>query len=267
MINPRVSALYVMVVATLAVGVYAAAIRQINFGVLRKHLGFFLLIGLLIAGSTNLSYIAVSYVDPGAATLLTQLSTPLSILIGVVWLKERFTRWQFVGAALATAGVCIVALQPSDFFRVGSLLIMCAVPLYAFHTALVKRNGDLDFANFYFFRLLFTTLALFLFSAVQGALEWPAPMAWPLLFATGAIDVAGSRALYYLALRRLKLGAHALILTISPVITTLWSFGLFGIVPTAQQIVGGVVVMLGVWLATIGWRYFGSKALNGFRTL
>jgi drug/metabolite transporter (DMT)-like permease len=75
--NPRTSALYVMVVATLAVGVYAAAKRQINFGVLRKHLVFFVLIGLLIAGSTNLSYIAVSYVDPGAATLLTQLSTPL----------------------------------------------------------------------------------------------------------------------------------------------------------------------------------------------
>ncbi|NJM40200.1 MAG: DMT family transporter [Anaerolineae bacterium] len=191
-ISPRISALYVMAVATLIVGVYAFAKGQINFGVLRKHLGFFVLIGLLIAGSTNLSYIAIGYVDPGAATLLTQFSTPLSILIGVIWLKERFTRWQFVGAVLATLGVCIVALQPSDFFRIGSLLILCAVPLYTFHTALVKRNGDLDFVNFYFFRLLFTTAALFLFSAAQGAWVWPTPQAWPLLIATGAIDVAGT---------------------------------------------------------------------------
>ncbi|NJM40201.1 MAG: EamA family transporter [Anaerolineae bacterium] len=73
--------------------------------------------------------------------------------------------------------------------------------------------------------------------------------------------------MYYLALRRLKLGAHAVILTISPVITTLWSFGLFGIVPTAQQAVGGVIVMAGVWLATIGWRYFASTASTDIKRI
>ena len=265
-ISPRVSALYVMGVATVIVGAYAIVTRQLNFGVLRKHLGFFVLIGLLIGGSTNLTYVAVSYVDPGAATLLTQLSTPLSILIGVAWLKERFTRWQIAGAVLATVGVCIVALQPSNFFRIGSLLILCASPLYTFHTALVKRNGDVDFVNFFFFRLLFTTAALFVYSAAQGALAWPTMQTWPLLILVGVVDVAGSRALYYLALRRLNLSAHAVILTLSPVITAIWSLGLFGSVPTLQQVIGGVVVMAGVWLATIGWRYFAStdaKRING----
>ncbi len=259
-ISPNVSAFYVMAVATSIVGSYALVTHQLDVTVLRKHLPFFVAIGALIGGSTVLTYLAVSYVDPGAAILLTQLSTPLSILIGMVWLKERFTRWQLVGAAIATVGVCIVALQPSNFFRIGSLLIACATPLYTLHTALVKRNGDVDFVNFFFFRLLFTTLALFGYSAVRGALVWPSAQVWPLLILVGVVDVAGSRALYYLALRRLNLSAHAVILTLSPVITALWSLGLFGVVPTLQQIVGGVIVMAGVWLATIGWRYLASMA-------
>ena len=46
-----------MGLATLVIGGYALVTRQLNFSVLRKHLGFFALIGLLIGGSTNLTYI------------------------------------------------------------------------------------------------------------------------------------------------------------------------------------------------------------------
>lgn len=249
-ISPRVSAFYVMGLATLAIGGYAALTRQLNFGVLRKHAGFFVLIGLLIGGSTNLTYVAVDYVDPGAAALISQLSTPLSIVLSVIWLKEHFTRLKIAGAVLATLGAVIIALQPSNYFRIGSLMIAIATTLYTFHTALVKRNGDVDFINFFFFRLLFTTLSLFTFSAVQGALVWPSAEAWPLLLAVAAFDIVISRVLFYQALRRLPLSAHTLILMLSPVVAVLWSYLLFGVVPMPQQLIGGAVVLVGVLLAT-----------------
>ena len=250
LISPRVSAFYVMGLATLVIGGYAIATRQLNFGVLCKHLGFFVLIGLLIGGSTNLTYVAVDYVDPGAAALISQLSTPLSVVLSVIWLKERFTRLKIIGAVLATVGAVTIALQPSDYFRIGSLMIAVATTLYTFHTALVKRNGDVDFINFFFFRLLFTTLALFSFSAVQNALIWPSAHAWPLLLVVAGVDIVLSRVLFYVALRRLPLSAHTFILMLSPVIATAWSFALFGVVPTAQQVIGGVIVLAGVLLAT-----------------
>ena len=250
LISPRVSAFYVMGVATLVIGGFAIATRQLNFSVLRKHLGFFVLIGLLIGGSTNLTYVAVDYVDPGAAALISQLSIPLSIVLSVVWLKERFTPIKVIGAVLATLGAVIIALQPSDYFRIGSLMIVIATTLYTFHTALVKRNGDVDFVNFFFFRLLFTTLALFSFSAVQNAVVWPSVTAWPCLILVAGVDIVLSRVLFYQALRRLHLSAHTLTLTLSPVIATAWSLTLFGVVPTLQQAIGGIVVLAGVLLAT-----------------
>jgi drug/metabolite transporter (DMT)-like permease len=258
LISPRVSAMYVMGIATIVVGVYGLATRQLDWRVLKTKLLFFVLIGFFIGGSTNLTFIAVSYVDPGAASLIAQLSTPLSVALGIFWLKEHFTRGQVLGAALATLGACIIALQPGELFRIGSLMIMIATTLYTAHTALVKRNGDLDFVNFFFFRLLFTTTWLFIFPAVQGQLAWPQAAAWPLLLLVGVVDIVTSRALYYIALRRLNLSVHAVVMTFAPVIAVLWSLLFLHVVPSWQQALGGTVVIMGVLLVTVmrgreGW--------------
>ncbi len=251
LISPRVSAMYVMGIATIIVGGYGLITRQLNWRVLQTNWLFFVLIGFFIGGSTNLTFIAVSYVDPGAAALIAQLSTPLSVALGVFWLKEHFTRGQLTGALLATLGACIIALQPGDLFRIGSLMIMTATTMYSLHTALVKRNGDLDFVNFFFFRLLFTTAWLFIFPAVMGRLEWPRANAWPMLLLVGVVDIVTSRWLYYIALRRLNLSVHAVVMTFAPVIAVVWSLLFLHVVPTGQQVIGGVVVVLGVLLVAM----------------
>ena len=248
LISPRVSAMYVMAVATIIVGGYGLITKQLNWRVLRSNWRFFVLIGFCIGGSTNLTFVAIGYVDPGAAALIAQLSTPLSVLLGVFWLKEHFTRGQVMGAALATFGAAIIALQPGDYFRIGSLMIATATTIYTLHSALVKRNGDLDFVNFFFFRLLFTTLWLFIFPAVQGAMVWPQPQAWPLLLFVGIVDIVVSRWLFYTALRRLNFSLLAVVMTFSPVIAVIWSLMFFHVVPSWQQLIGGLIVISGVLL-------------------
>ncbi len=248
LISPRVSAMYVMAIATIIVGGYGLITKQLNWRVLRSNWLFFVLIGFCIGGSTNLTFVAISYVDPGAAALIAQLSTPLSVLLGVFWLKEHFTRGQVMGAVLATLGAAIIALQPGDYFRIGSLMIAAATTIYTLHSALVKRNGDLDFVNFFFFRLFFTTLWLFIFPAVQGVLTWPQPQAWPLLLFVGVVDIVVSRWLFYTALRRLNFSLLAVVMTFSPVIAVIWSLLFFHVVPSWQQAIGGLIVISGVLL-------------------
>ena len=45
---------------------------------------------------------------------------------------------------------------------------------------------------------------------------------------------------------------HTVILTLSPVITILWSIALFGELPTLQGLVGGAAVIAGVAIITTG---------------
>jgi drug/metabolite transporter (DMT)-like permease len=54
------------------------------------------------------------------------------------------------------------------------------------------------------------------------------------------------------ALRRLNLSFHSIILTLSPVAAVLWTLLLFGVVPTGQQLLGGAAVIAGVFMVTLG---------------
>jgi drug/metabolite transporter (DMT)-like permease len=57
--------------------------------------------------------------------------------------------------------------------------------------------------------------------------------------------------LFYLALRRFQMSFHTIVLTLSPVITVIWSFFLFDLKPSFQSFIGGAAVMAGVALVTL----------------
>jgi drug/metabolite transporter (DMT)-like permease len=219
---------------------------------LRRHLWFFLAIGALTATSTSITFAAVAYIDPGTAALLNQTATLFGIGFGVFWLRDRLTRAQVVGAAVCLLGVGIITFQPGDYFRVGALMILFSSCSYALHAAIVKRYGaDIMFIEFFLWRV--TIMALFLLVAAVGLgqWQWPSAQAWAWLVVVGTVDIVISRGLYYLALRRLKVSMHALILTASPIVAMVWSFFLFGIQPTAYQLLGGAAVLTGIVIVTV----------------
>ena len=251
-ISPGVSAMYVLAIATVEVGLFGLLRRRLRLSPFTKHIWLFLVLGFLVGSSTNMNYEAVAFIDPGTASLLGKTSILFGLVFGLLWLKERLTLRQVVGSLIALVGVIVVTFQPGDYLRLGSLLILGSTFAYALHAALSKRYGSqIEFLDFFFFRLLCTTGALFLISLARGALVWPSRTAWLLLALVGTIDVVISRTLYYAVLRRAKLSVFNIVLTVSPVVTIAWSWLLFGTIPTVQQALGGIAVILGVLLVTL----------------
>lgn len=250
-ISPGVSVFYVLSISTIEVGVFALAQKRLHLASLKRHFWFFLAIGFLIAASTNINYEAIAFLDPGTASLLSQTSILFGLSFGVLWLRDRLTRAQIGGALLATAGVFVISFQPGDYLRLGSLMVVGSALMYALHAALTKRHGDaIEFLDFFFGRLLFTTAVLFCFSVARGALAWPTAMAWGLLLLVGTVDVALSRTLYYVALRRLTMSMHTIILTITPILAVCWSLLFFRVTPAPAQLAGGAAIIAGVVLVT-----------------
>lgn len=259
---PVASAFFVLAVATVETAVYLAATRRIQLPLLRRHWRFFATVGLLVAMATTLSYTAVRYIDPGTASLLSQTSTLFALALSILWLKERLTRGEMGGAAIAVLGIFIISFQPGDYLRLGSLIVLGSSFVYALHAAIVKRyGGGIEFGNFFLFRVASTTFFLALFNTIGGDWTLPPREAWIFLLLAGTFDVVISRVLYYLALRRLQMSHHAIVLMLSPVVAVIWSFLLFGTTPTAQGIIGGIAVLSGVLLVTISRQ----RALNGNR--
>ena len=251
-IPPVVSVFYVMAVGTVQVGLYGVFCKRIQFRTLYKNIWFFLSIAVLIGVSTIINYEAVAFVDAGTASVLGKASILMSVGLGIFWLRERFTRLQSLGALLALTGVLVITFQPGDYIRLGSLLILLSAFMYALHTAIVKRYGEeMDFLEFFFFRLFSTSAILFLIAVGRRALVWPDPLTWALIVMTGTIDVVISRALFYFVLRRMTMSIHSIVLTLSPVVAILLAFFLFDTMPTTQQLIGGAGVIIGVFMVTL----------------
>jgi drug/metabolite transporter (DMT)-like permease len=251
-ISPGVSAMYVLAIGTVQVGVFGLMRGRLHFDVLRKHLWVFLVMGFLVATSTNINYEAVAFIDPGTASLLAETYILFGLGFGLFWLRDRLNRSQIGGVLVAMVGVFIISFQPGDYLRIGSLLVLGSAFLYAVHAAIAKRyGGGIEFLDFFFFRLLCTTGFLLLFALGRRAIVWPSATTWLLLALVGTVDVVVSRTLYYVALRRLKISVHSIVLTLSPVAAILWALLLFGTFPTPQQFLGGSAVMLGVLIVTI----------------
>ena len=250
-VSPNVSAMYVMIVATIQVGIYGVATGQLGLAALRNHWRFFLIIGLLIGISTHLGFIAIGFIDVGTAAMLNQISTVFSVGFGLFWLREHFSPIQLLGTGIAILGSFVIAYQPDARLQWGALLIIVGSFCYSLHFAIVKRHGSqIDFVNFFFYRILSTALLLFLSAAGRQVLSWPSLQGWLVILVTATVDVTISRIFYYLALRRLNMSLLSVISTLSPVAAIVWAVLLFGTLPTGQQLLGGLAILVGVLVVT-----------------
>jgi drug/metabolite transporter (DMT)-like permease len=254
-IPPVTSAMFVLGVGAVQVGLFAATRRNVDWQTGRRHLGFFAAIGFLVAASTVLSYTAVAYVDPGTAAMVSKTGVIFGLLLSVFWLHERLLPVQWVGAGLTVVGLFVVSYHPGSPVAIGALAILASTFMYALHTALVKRYGqNMGFIEFFFYRLLLTTAFLVLFVVVTGNVVMPDAYTWLLLIVVGTVDVVISRSLYYLTLRLLTMSLHTIILTLSPVVSIFVAFLLFQTFPTTTSLLGGAAILAGVFLATRTWR-------------
>lgn len=254
------SSFYYMTLGTIQIGLYAIVVRhKIDISVLRNNLKFFLMIGFLIGGATAMSFTAVAYIDPGTASLVARSSTIFGMGFGYFWLKERLSRGERIGAAIAIVGMFIISIQSGNMQELtwlGPVLVLSSNFSYALHAAIVKRDGgDMDFVTFFFFRMLSAILFLFIFAVGRGEMMWPqGGEVWVILLLTATINVTISRSLYYMILRRFQLSILTILLTLSPAMTVLWSYLLFGVLPSLQSVVGGTIIIGGVILVAMSRR-------------
>ena len=230
-----------------------AAVRPSLLRIRRQDIFFFAAYGFFGVAMFNALWIySVSLSGAAVATVLVYTG-PAFVTIAAHWLfREPITRFKISAIALSLAG-CILVTRAYDLtlLRLNPLGVLCGVGIgvgFAFYSIFGKLSAprhspwtatvySFGFAAFF---LLLTQRPTQLVSMGN------APLGWLTLFVLGAGPTLSGYALYTASMRYLPVSVASLIATLEPVITAIMAFFLLGERLSAVQLVGALLILLGV---------------------
>jgi len=209
--------------------------------------------------------IGINYTSVSHAALIVGMG-PIYVLVLAWMMRLEALTWQKVsGMALAFAGVVVLAGEHGFSLAGGSLagdLITLAGSVgFAFYVVLGKRvAGRFDSLEMNTFNYLTAAVLILPLAVRQGVmLDWRA-VAWQgwagLLFMSALASVL-AYLLYFWALRHVSASRIAAFSYLLPVLATLLGIMFLGEPVTRHLLIGGGLVMAGVYMAEIG---FGTEA-------
>lgn len=235
----------------------AAEIREVTPAALRA---FAVLAVAGIVVSTQFTYVAIYYTTAGNAVLL-QAATPVMVALGArFYLGERLRPVQWAGVAASAAGVLLVvtrgwlAALRLEELRVGDFIALAALGGWAAYTVYGKRvlatsSPALATTAAY----VLGTLLLIPVAVVTAPL-YPAPrllsgVAWGVVLYQALLG-AVAHVWWYKAVEVVGASRSAVFMNLQPAVGIGLAAALVGERIALAQIVGGLLVVGGVALAT-----------------
>jgi drug/metabolite transporter (DMT)-like permease len=213
-----------------------------------------------VLGFNSLAFLGVSLTPASDSALIIPTIIPLATAIFATLIRERLTSQRLIGFAIASAGTALVILAgqqlaaDSSAPRLrGDLLEIGAAAAWAASLtigALVLREETvLGYVSLMV--LLGTVMLLPLGVFERGYRDlgvWPSET-WLAAGFLGVFSTAVAFVLFLWAVRRFGPSLAAMVTYLTPIGTLLLAFLILGERPLPLQLVGGVVIVLGVRLA------------------
>jgi drug/metabolite transporter (DMT)-like permease len=226
----------------------------------KKDWPYFALLGFL--GITFHQWLQSTGLVTSQATTTAWIVASMPIFIAILgWLvlKEKLTWLQALGILLAAFGVLLVvthgnfgAMISGKFGSPGDILILISAPNWAVFTILSRRG----LKSYPAALMMFYVMAFgWLFSSVLfvGGRGWESihnitTEGWLAIAFLGILCSGVAYIFWYDALKVLPAAEVGTYLYIEPVVTVVVSFFLLTEKITLAGVLGGVVILLGVWL-------------------
>jgi drug/metabolite transporter (DMT)-like permease len=228
-----------------------AALRLGWRGLWPRRPGLQLLRGGFHAGGLILWFAALPMISLAEMTAIG-FSGPIFICLGaVLFLGERMTAGRWAAVAAGFGGVLLIVRPWEGGFgaiSAGTLLLLAATPVFASGFLVAKLLTRSERSDVIVFWQHLWVAVIMLPLAMAG---WQAPSAsqWLLLIATGFLGAGG----HYCSTRAFKVADISAVQSVrflDLVWASLLGLAIFGTVPGAWTVAGGVVILLStLWLA------------------
>ncbi|MFR3686371.1 MAG: DMT family transporter [Enterococcus sp.] len=208
--------------------------------------------GVFLAGDIALWNLSFSYTSVANANLLTNL-TPFTVIpVSYFLFKERVSKFFLVGVSITLIGVFILLggkLDPTPESYVGDLLAFCASIFYAGFLLISYRLRDrYQSSVIMLISGIGSGITLGVVALVTEGIQVPrgAVEIAPLLGLTFCLQVIGHNLLAHCQ-GKLNVNLSTVICLCQPVIASIYSFFIFSEYLSLKEIVGIIIVMLGVF--------------------
>ena len=208
-----------------------------------------LLLVLSNGAGAILYFTEIDLTNPALVSFFGRLRTVYIVVLGVILLHERLNGREWIGAVVTVLGTLIIAYRGGSVLVTVFLISLVENLLMATSTVMakyaVRHIPPFALAGY---RGVLVSCAILIYALITG--QWQ-PVAWRTLTIVAVGALAGPFLGYvmnYAALARVDAGKVAIVGAVQPVFVTLYTLLLFGDLPTAQQVLGGLLAIAGVIL-------------------
>ena len=253
------------VFTVLALGVVLAIVRPALLRVERRHLGFLIAYGVMLAVFNAMWTLSVAYNGAAVATVIADCSAAFTVLLGWILLKEGLNWGKTIAVVLSITGCVLVAdaLDPAVWAinPIGILTGIMSALTYAGY-GLMGRAASQRGLNPWTSLLYTFTFATVILLGINllpgevvpgGAIEvsdllWlgAAWAGWGVLFLLGAGPTVGGFGLYNVSLSLLPSSIANVIVATEPAFTAVTAYAFLGERLSLVQLLGAALVIGGV---------------------
>lgn len=222
-----------------------------------RKTGVAILIAILEGAATGLFYLAIQAMEnPAVVSFIGNIGPVFVTLMGILLLKERFRTIQFIGIVTTIVGVFVINFREGGFAGFadpGSVYVISAAFLFSLATIFGRSMNRLLVPSY------MSLIRSFLLAAVMAILFFRSGQLTPLglniwkdLALGSFLETLIVIVFAYQALKLIEATKTSLIISTKGVWTLVLAWIFLGVFPTAVQLIGGLLTLLGVWLIT--WK-------------
>ncbi len=208
---------------------------------------------VLLGAATGLGMIwgwtALSMLDPSFNAFLNRFVPVLTIILGVIFLKEKISFKEITAIAVMLAGGVISSAGSWSVVAAGVFFAGLACIAVSFqHLIAKKRIGSVHVTVMVFYRSLFAFIVLASWGLIRGGMEFGAPGRFWLVTALGALlGPCVSHILYYKSFSYWTLSKSSLVSNVQPLFVLPLAYVFLKEFPGPAQLAGGMIILAGIF--------------------
>lgn len=202
--------------------------------------------------------LALVYTSASQGALVQSSIPALTALVAVVWLRESASAWRLAGIALSVSGVLVIfsgsaAGDAASRPVLGNVLMFASALTWGVYTSLARRLADVDpviLTAGVFGAGTLMLLPIAAFELAGQPLPWLDLQGWLQVVYLGAGASGLAYLLYNLALQEVDASQAGVFANLIPVVGVITGIVVLNEPLSVQAMIGGAIVMAGVWITT-----------------